>query len=112
MRTENPAALNAAAVGAPPRLPIAVLAMNNPVSKGKAVVPAQAGTQSTARRSWAPAFAGATSNGIARFLFPVCVPAWRGDTGEASHSVSCLFSGRAPLYRAPRYQPQRRGAPP
>ena len=59
MRTEIPPALNAAAVGAPPRLPIAVLAMHNPVSKGKAVVPAKAGTQ---QRHWVPACAGMTKN--------------------------------------------------
>ena len=112
MRIENPAALNAAAVGALPHVPIVVLAMHKPVPKGEAVVPAKAGTQSPARLGWAPAFAGATSNGIARFLFPEHVAAWRGDTGEASDSVSDTQSGRALLYRAQRYQPHRSGARP
>lgn len=112
MRIENRAAFTSASVGALPHFSIAVLAMHKPEPKGGAVVPAKAGTQSTARLGWAPAFAGATSNGIARLLFPEHVAAWRGDTGEATHAVSDNLSGRAPLYRTQRYQPRRRGAQP
>ncbi len=84
MRIENRAALIVAAVGTLPHFSIAVLAIHKPVPKGGAVVPGKAGTQTTARLGWAPAFAGATSGGSVGVLPPGQAPGSRGFAVGAS----------------------------